>query len=471
MKENNKFVMGEDEAMKSAETISASPSTITTATTSTQYKRPIRHHVKRRSSGRVHVAKLAPMARANSSNHTDTEADYFDEPSTTTEHNRPTMKRSQSQRSLHKMSFDRKGFGNLTAARRKSTASSTDKISVSEIIPTPKDSNNQVGTIKTLSRNPASLSSSNIAAPVEITFNAVANNMIIPKKELMPKIASPLKSSVVNNSATTNSIIVNNSSDTQQQHGKKKLLRSQFVTSSYEEPTMTLASYKCPTTTATTSIASITFNHNRSNSSSTPNNPSNLSRTQQKLLLQKQQALVEDENSPVHPRNMHKLNKEFDMVGREYRCIKRYEDPMRASLMRCIDRLNLHKETAAPVNPQLARLQLGADHHPMSTSIVPTVSHVVSNTNPINTASTATTTIPHLKQREIAHHHHHLKSVVLSRTNDSYKSQLQQSISPNAYNSNNNNSNSKQTSNGNVFTAFPWNAAAFIDRIFSSTPH
>ena len=115
--------MGEDETAKSTtETISASPSTIT-ATANVQHKRPVRHHVKRRSSGRVHVAKLAPMARANSSNHTDTEADYFDEPSTTTEHNRPTMKRSQSQRSLHKMSFDRKGFGNLTAARRKSTAS------------------------------------------------------------------------------------------------------------------------------------------------------------------------------------------------------------------------------------------------------------------------------------------------------------------------------------------------------------
>ncbi|KAG2192253.1 hypothetical protein INT46_009310 [Mucor plumbeus] len=471
MKENNKFVVGEDETTKSTENISASPSTITTTTASTQYKRPVRHHVKRRSSGRVHVAKLAPMARANSSNHTDTEADYSDEPNTTTEHNRPTMKRSQSQRSLHKMSFDRKGFGSLTAARRKSTASSTDKISISEIIPTPKDNNNQVGAIKTLSNNPASLSSSNIAAPVEITFNAVANNMVIPKKELMPTIASPLKSSAANNSATTNSTIVNNSSDTQQQHGNKKLLRSQFVTSSYEESIVAMASYKCPTAIATTSMVSIPFNQTRSNSSSTSNNPSNMSRTQQKLLLQKQQALVEDENSPVHPRNMHKLNKEFDMVGREYKCIKRYEDPMRVSLMRCMDKLDSHEETATSVNPQLARLQLDANHHSMSTSIVPTISHVVANTSSVNNASTVTTTIPHLKQREIAHHHHHLKSIALTRTNDFHKRQLQQSISPNASNSNSNNNNSKQTSNSNVFAAFPWNAAAFIDRIFSSTPH
>ncbi|KAI8645293.1 hypothetical protein BD408DRAFT_412107 [Parasitella parasitica] len=453
MKEN-KFVMGGDDTAKSTETATASPSAATTATT--QHKRPVRHHVKRRSSGRVHVAKLAPMARANSSNHTDTEADYFDDPSTTTDYSKPTMKRSQSQRSLHRISFDRKGFANLTAARRKSTASSNDKISVTDvIIPAPTKSE------RIASSNPASLSSSNIAAPVEITFNAVADNLVIPKKELLPKIASPLRASIQSSSAAAS---VSNMPDTQQRN-RKHLLRSQFITSSYEEPTVTLASYKGSLAgggAAAAFVAAIPFSHSRSNSASANPNPNSLSRTQQKLLLQKQQALVEDENSPVHPRNMYKLNKELDMVAREYRCIKRYEDPMRASLMRCIVNLDSHKKAATSANPhQLARLQLGANQHSMSTSLVPTISSALNTTT-----ATTNTAIPHLEQRQIAHRHHRLKSIALSRSNAN-KRQSHQSISPNACN---NHGNSDNKSNGNVL-AFPWNAAALIDRLFSSSPH
>ncbi|CEP19193.1 hypothetical protein [Parasitella parasitica] len=449
MKEN-KFVMGGDDTAKSTEAATASPST---ATATTQHKRPVRHHVKRRSSGRVHVAKLAPMARANNPNHTDTEADYFEDSSAATEQNRPTMKRSQSQRSLHRMSFDRKGFANLTAARRKSTASSNDKISVTDVVlPTACKSE------KMASSNPASLSSSNIAAPVEITFNAVADKLVIPKKELLPKIASPLKSSIQTNSATAS---ISNMPDTHQR-SRKQLLRSHFITSSYEEPVIAPAPYKRSSATTTSSIASIPFSHSRSNSAST--NSGNLSRTQQKLLLQKQQALVEDENSPVHPRNMYKLNKEFDTVAREYRCIKRYEDPMRMSLMRCVGKLESHKAAATSVNPQqLARLQLGANQHSVSTSIVPTISSTVNTTTtaPFNTA------IPHLEQRQIAHRHHHLKTIALTRSSAN-KRQLHQSLSPNAHNSH---ANSNNKSNSHVFGAFPWNAAALIDRLFSSSPH
>ncbi|CAO3650100.1 unnamed protein product [Mucor fragilis] len=468
MKEGNKFVVGEDEAAKpTTEFISTSPSTIT-MTANVQHKRPVRHHVKRRSSGRVHVAKLAPMVRANSSNHTDTEADYYGESDSAAEHARPTMKRSQSQRSLHKMSFDRKGFGNLTAVRRKSTASTaSDKMSLSEIAPTATAKVTE--TPKTLSSNPASLSSRNMAEPVEITFNAVANNLVIPKKELLPSIASPLKSSAHHHSSSSSNPELANAlhqhSPTTTSTTKKQLLRSQFVNSSYEEPTMPLTSSKRPTASSTTP-----FNQNRPNSSS--NNMANLSRTQQKLLLQKQQALVEDENSPVHPRNMHKLNREFDMVGREYRCIKRYEDPMQVSLMRCIEKLDSLPPPSSssppqkPVNPQLARLQLGANQHSMSTSIVPTISSAVTAAAAAAAATNTNTNIPHLEQRQIAHRHHHLKSIALSRTTKNYK--RQSNISPNTLDS-----SSKQTSDnhgGNVFTGFPWNAAAIIDRIFSNTP-
>lgn len=74
----------------------------------------------------------------------------------------------------------------------------------------------------------------------------------------------------------------------------------------------------------------------------TPIQSGGMSRTQQKLMLQRQQAQVEDETNPAHPRNMQRLNKEFELMGREYRNIKRYEDPMRSSLLRCMDKHNSH---------------------------------------------------------------------------------------------------------------------------------
>lgn len=145
---------------------------------------------------------------------------------------------------------------------------------------------------------------------------------------------------------------------------------------------------------------------------------------------------------------------------------------MQVSLMRCIEKLESLPPPSAssppqkPVNPQLARLQLGANQHSMSTSIVPTISNAVTAAAAASTNTNTNTNIPHLEQRQIAHRHHHLKSIALSRTTKNYKRQT--SISPNALDS-----NSKQASNdsvGNMFTGFPWNAAAIIDRIFSNTP-
>lgn len=87
-------------------------------------------------------------------------------------------------------------------------------------------------------------------------------------------------------------------------------------------------------------------------------------------MLQRQQAQIEDETSPIHPKNIQRLNKELELVGKEYKCIKRYQDPVRLSLSRCL-------------------LQQNPDE--------------------------TQTYIPHLEQRQIAHRHHHLKTIALSR--------------------------------------------------------
>ncbi|KAI9265432.1 hypothetical protein EDC94DRAFT_517064 [Helicostylum pulchrum] len=303
-------------------------------------KRPTRHHVKRRSSGRVHVAKIAPMARANSAAHTDSEAELAHDEI----QERPTMRRSQSQRSLHRMSFDRKAFTSLTTRPK-----STTKVTVEEEEQQPQKKTITSSGIHT--SNPASLSDRVVAAPIEQTFHATANNLVVPKKAVYPKIATPLK---------TETPI------------KKPLLRSQFI---------------CVNEDST---------HTHTTSSKRTNN---ISRTQQKLMLQRQQSQLEDESSPMHPRNLQKLNKELETLGRHYRSIKNFHDPMKDSLIRCLDRLNIK-----PIlNPAVtSRIQLGANQHSISTSVVPT--------------TVTAPYVPHLEQRQIAHRHHHLKSIALSRS-------------------------------------------------------
>ncbi|ORX59689.1 hypothetical protein DM01DRAFT_1333147 [Hesseltinella vesiculosa] len=57
-------------------------------------------------------------------------------------------------------------------------------------------------------------------------------------------------------------------------------------------------------------------------------------RTQHKLLLQRQSFLADDKHHVDHPANMKRLTKEIDRVNREYRCLRMYEDPLVESFLR-----------------------------------------------------------------------------------------------------------------------------------------
>ncbi|CAG8439412.1 1321_t:CDS:2 [Ambispora leptoticha] len=59
-----------------------------------------------------------------------------------------------------------------------------------------------------------------------------------------------------------------------------------------------------------------------------------ISRTQQKLMLQRQHFLADDENFLIHPRNQLRLTKVIERINREHASILLYRDPMMESIQR-----------------------------------------------------------------------------------------------------------------------------------------
>ncbi|KAI8339105.1 hypothetical protein BC941DRAFT_422095 [Chlamydoabsidia padenii] len=92
-----KFAVGE---MPPSPTISNPISSNTTTT----HKKPTRHHVKRRSSGRIHVSKLAPLAKVHTQQQPTTEDDDNFEDIEQQQQPRRPMKRSHSSKSIHRLS-------------------------------------------------------------------------------------------------------------------------------------------------------------------------------------------------------------------------------------------------------------------------------------------------------------------------------------------------------------------------------
>lgn len=65
-----------------------------------------------------------------------------------------------------------------------------------------------------------------------------------------------------------------------------------------------------------------------------PPSSSGISRTQQKLLLQRQHFLADDENYLIHPRNQLRLTKVIERINREHAAITLFRDPIIESLQR-----------------------------------------------------------------------------------------------------------------------------------------
>ncbi|KAI8145741.1 hypothetical protein BJV82DRAFT_23436 [Fennellomyces sp. T-0311] len=384
----------------------------TAAPTTTTHKKHTRHHVKRRSTGRVHVTKLAPMARANA--HTDTEAEDHQDGK-----HRPNMRRSQSQRSLNRLSsFDRKG-GGLTSLAPLNPAQPKNNTSTISPPTTPplkaereeeetssSSSSSSSPGQRVKNNNPAFvLSQRGPAEPVEQTFNAVANNLVAPDKAALPAFHKQATSPKSPTTEPTTSL-------------KKRVppLRSQFIDEQQQQEehhhhTQQQHPKRPEKSPRLSNVASAATAQ-----------PHGISRTQQKLLLQRQHCLVDDENNLAHPRNMRRLTHEMERVAREYRCVRRYRDPMLESLERC-----LGKESP----PQ--RLQ--PSNRTRSSSVLPT-----SHSHDIPA--------PHSEQRQAIHRRQHqLKMLAM----------------------NNNKNNSQPSTLAQSSTAMDmirWSAGALLDRVW-----
>ncbi|ORX44746.1 hypothetical protein DM01DRAFT_1340277 [Hesseltinella vesiculosa] len=142
------------------------------------YKKPVRHHVKRRSSGRVHVTKLAPMARAHALE------TALDDPTEPTPQRKP-MKRSHSSKSLHRLSTHTTSKGNLSGFAMTTQPTSAVKQQVSPpASPTHHTTPLEVTTPnnnkpKPTASNPAfHVSHQSPAAPIAHRLNATANTPV-----------------------------------------------------------------------------------------------------------------------------------------------------------------------------------------------------------------------------------------------------------------------------------------------------
>lgn len=295
-KKSKKFAVGGGDLPPSPTTSTGT----TTTTTQTTNKRPTRHHVKRRSSGRVHVSKLAPMARAHS-NTSNGELEGGDDVA------RKPMKRSQSNKSLTRLSS--------TGEPRKNGISGFTPAAVSTN--NNKDSNQQQGGEEVEEEEEVEIEVEDIV--VKTIKPSSPPTTPPPPSQQRPQQpqpnfhvshtipAAPIEQTL---SVTADDLVAPENTTVIKEQLKKPFLKSQFIEKKQQ------------------SMSNV-------GSAAIAQQPSGMTRTQQKILLQREQSLVHDENNIAHPKNMIRLTREMEKMGKEYRCVRKFRDPMMESLKRC----------------------------------------------------------------------------------------------------------------------------------------
>ncbi|KAF7732079.1 hypothetical protein EC973_006334 [Apophysomyces ossiformis] len=320
------------------------------------HKKHGRHHVKRKSAGRVHVTKLAPMARAaendeNGNNHNNNE--------------RKPMRRSQSQRSLHRLSADRK-LMTMTPSEQPPPPSS----------PPPSPS--------------PSVSSPAIMHKKQEEGQEEAQRK--KKQETKEEMQVIEKEETQEEEEKKQTILKKQQQQHQQQQQQQSKQQPPSCHRSEEQRPKTMGNVAAVATAQSTG----------------------LSRTQQKLMLQREHTFVDDENNLAHPRNMIRLTRELERMGREYQCVKRFRDPMVESLMRCMDQRKSSSSSSSSSTPS------SSSGHPTAPSIVPSASQSEST---LSTGSSFTTGQPHWEHRQASRRRHlqllleHQKSQAAAQSN------------------------------------------------------
>ncbi|KAI9498248.1 hypothetical protein BDB00DRAFT_867886 [Zychaea mexicana] len=259
------------------------------------------HHVKRRTAGRMHKMTKAHLS--------DSEADSS-KPSIAT----VAMRRSQSQRSLQQQVQKRRWSPQQQQQQQKTSPLETD------------EQRRRRSSASSSRSNPALfVSQQQMAAPIEQTFNAIANNLVSPNGAAYPACvhaaaASPVVSLPASPQRSSSSSIA------------KHVLRSQFI----------------------------------SNDSSRGDGAQHQQQQHQHQHQHQHQQQKEEEGEGEEKRPPAYIARELDRIDREYQCLKQHRDPMMESLVRCMRVIRRSAPLTLPIHQHFNRT--------MSTSAIPSSS-------------------------------------------------------------------------------------------------
>ncbi|KAI8584440.1 hypothetical protein K450DRAFT_216433 [Umbelopsis ramanniana AG] len=283
-----------------------------------------RHHVKRKSGGRVHVSKLMQMTRASSHTQEDGESGTI-EPENDGKRS-IIVRRTSSQRSLPRLA-------------------AMEKLSVTNANEAPQDTYEAQTQVDTKHNNPPQLIRHEpSAASAKVTaFTAHADNMIattkVPANTTISNPYSqrqPMKSQFIQPSPDvsppSNDVMIEKQAASSHPDISKLTSTHESVAFSSEPATPTLTHQQSDHRAIPPDMGKSSIQMAASTA------PTAMTRTQQKLLLQRQHFLADDENNLAHPRNQLRLTKEMEHVNREYMYVRRYQDPMSESLIRCMEK-------------------------------------------------------------------------------------------------------------------------------------
>jgi TORC1 subunit TCO89 len=285
-----------------------------------------RHHVKRKSGGRVHVSKLMQMTRASSHNQEDSESGNLE---TENDGKRSIIvRRTSSQRSLPRLA-------------------AMEKLSVTNANEEPQDTYEAHTHVEAKQNHPPQLvkHEPSVASAKVTPFTAHADHMIATNKVL----ANTTISNSNSQRQPMKSQFIQPSPDASPSSPPSNELIKKHVSGSHPDITKLASTHE--SVAFNSEPATPTLTHQQSDQRINPpdmvkssiqmaasTTPTAMTRTQQKLLLQRQHFLADDENNLAHPRNQLRLTKEMEHVNREYLYVRRYQDPMTESLIRCMEK-------------------------------------------------------------------------------------------------------------------------------------
>jgi hypothetical protein len=306
-------------------------------------KAPARHHVKRKSGGRVHVSKLMQMTRASS--HTQEESESGNAEAENDGKRSIIVRRTSSQRSLPRLA-------------------AMEKLSVTNVNEAPQDTYETNPQVETKHNNPPKLikHEPSVASAKVTPFTAHADNMIATNKVPASTTISnsnsqrqPMKSQFIqpspeaSPSSSPNNELIKKHAASSHRDFSKLASAQESVAFSSSEPAIPSLTHQQQSDHRTNPPDMVKSSIQMAASTA----PAAMTRTQQKLLLQRQHFLADDENNLAHPRNQLRLTKEMEHVNREYMYVRRYQDPMTESLIRCMEKKQRNASAASmPHSPE-----------------------------------------------------------------------------------------------------------------------